>query len=363
MTVGEPGSFGSIGAVKKLLGLVLAIAIVVTATVTLFPAKPSNAATVNGTTISTKALNEDLTAISANDGYTCYVTSAASQASGATLLGADGATPGTFNTTFAAYWLSERISGLAAQQYVAEHHLTITAADTATAAKDLAASISDVTKSTSTSTAPCPANGAEVLAHMPKKFVAEQVAIQAAHEAVLREVNASSPAEAGKAYFAAHPEAFDTICLSAIVGQGQDIVHAQQAMSKGATFADAARQFSRNAEAAKGGSIGCFDPTSVSYAAVQSYVGGLGVGKTTQPFSPQQDVYAMLHVDGRSHATNYQDLAPLAENLARGIAQQAAANAISGGLATATVTVNSFYGSWSTANKQYRVVPPTPTKA
>jgi len=363
MTVGNHASFGSIGVVKKFLGLVLAIAIVVTATVTLFPAKPSNAATVNGAAISTKSLNEDLTAISANDGYSCYVTAAANQASGASLVGIDGATPRTFNTSFAAFWLSERISGLAAEQYVAEHNLKITNADLATASKNLALSISDAAVPSASNPSACPYNGAQVLAQMPKWFVAEQVKVQAAHEAILREVNSLSPVEAGKAYFAAHPEAFDTICLSAIVGQGQDIVHAQQAIEKGASFADAARQFSRNAEAAKGGGIGCFDPTSQSYAAVQNYVGNLSAGKTTPPFSPQQGVYALLHVDSRTHAADYAPLAPLAENLARGIAQQAASNAVSGGLSTATVVVNSFYGNWSTANKQYRVVPPSPTKA
>jgi len=363
MTMGNRTSFGSIGAVKKLLGLVLAIALVVTATVTLFPAKPSNAATVNGTAITTTSLNEDLKAISNNDGYTCYVTTAASQASGASLVGIDGATPRTFNTSFAAYWLSERISGLAAEQYVAEHDLKISDADLATATKDLAASISDAAIPSASNPSACPYNGAQVLAQMPKWFVAEQVKVQAAHEAILREVNSLSPAEAGKAYFAAHPEAFDTICLSAIVGEGQDIVHAQQAMDAGSSFADAARKFSRNAEAAKGGSIGCFDPTSQSYAAVQNYVGSSTAGQTTPPFSPQQGVYALLHVDSRTHAADYAPLAPLAENLARGIAQEAASNAVSGGLATATVVVNSFYGNWSASNNQYRVVPPSPAKA
>ncbi len=360
MTDASSASFGSIGAVKKLLGLVLAIAVCVTATVTLFPAKPSNAATVNGATISTKDLNEDLNAIGASDGYTCYVNTAIAKATGDAPAGIDGATPRTYNTTFAAYWLSERIGGLAAEQYVADRHLTVTPDDLVTATKDLANSITETTNSATNTAATCIADGEQVLATMPKWFVAEQVKIQAAHEAVLREVNSLTPQAAGKAYFAEHPDAFDTICLSAIVGEGQDIVHAQQAMEKGDTFAEAALRFSRSAEANNGGDIGCFDPTSQSYAAVQAYVGSLRAGATTEPFSPQQGVYALLHVNGRTPAAAYGPLAPLAESLARGYAQQAAANAISGGLATATVTVNSSYGTWSTAKQQYRVLPPTP---
>jgi hypothetical protein len=313
--------------------------------------------------ITTASLNEDLAAISANDGYSCYVTNAASQATGAQLVGIDGATPRTFNTSFAAYWLSERIQGLAAEQYVAAKHLTITQKDLEKAAADLAKSITEGGSASAANATPCPYGGGKVLEQMPKDFVAEQVKIQAAHEAILGAISTQTPAEAGKAYFAAHPEAFATICLSAIVGEGQDIVHAQQAMAKGSSFADAARKYSRNAEAAKGGSIGCFDPTSQSYGAVQTYAGTTPAGGTTQPFSPQQGVYAILHVDSRTPAADYAPLASLAESLAGNVAQQAASNAISESLSSATVAVNSFYGSWSSSNNQYRVVPPSPTKA
>ena len=366
MTAKLGARFGSIRSVKKLLGLVLAIVIVVSATLVLFPTKPTNAATVNGAKITRTSLNADLTAIAANSSFACYAALSYSKASGQTLLGINGATSRTFSTDFAAYWLSERIGGLAAEQYVAHHHLVVTAVDELTAAKDLAASITDVTNATSSATpvAECPANGAAVLASMPKSFVAQQVQIQAAHEAVLRQVSALSPAEAGKAYFVSHPEAFETICVSAIVGEPQDIVHAQQAMAAGTSFADAARQFSRSADASKGGTLGCFDPTSKSYASVQGFVGTLSTGKTGEPFAvgSQQNVYAILHVDRRVHATNYADFSALAEVLAQNVSQQVASNAIVGDLATATVTVNSAYGSWSTAKQQYRVLPPTTAK-
>ena len=171
--------FGSIRSVKKLLGLVLAIVIVVSATLVLFPTKPTNAATVNGAKITRTSLNADLTAIAANSSFACYAALSYSKASGQTLLGINGATSRTFSTDFAAYWLSERIGGLAAEQYVAHHHLVVTAVDELTAAKDLAASITDVTNATSSATpvAECPANGAAVLASMPKSFVAQQVSV------------------------------------------------------------------------------------------------------------------------------------------------------------------------------------------
>ena len=348
---------------KKLLGVLAALAIAVVATVTLFPQSPSDAASVNGSHITKKMLNADLDAIGGNSSFTCYVVAAAQQGGGTTLTGVNGASAGTYDTAFAAYWLSEKISGAAAEQYVADHHLSVTAADTATAEKNLATSITEVTQPTQSNPTNCQADGTQVLKELPKSFVAEQVQVQAAHEAILRTVDTKTPAEAGQAFFAAHPRDFDTLCLSAIVGAAQNIVSAETALQQGMSFADAARKYSQNAGASKGGSIGCYTPDSPSYTAVQNYVQQLKTGETGKPFQASQGVYAIIHVDHRVPAASYESVAAFAQSLAQRYSQQMASNVISGDLAKAVVSVNTAYGSWSTASNGFRVVPPTPPKA
>ncbi|MEI6701804.1 MAG: peptidylprolyl isomerase [Actinomycetota bacterium] len=348
---------------KKLLGVLAALAIAVVATVALFPQSPSDAAMVNGTGITKKMLNADLDAINGNTSFTCYVVSAAQLGGGQTLTQVSGASAGTYDTAFAAYWLSEKISGVVAEQYVADHHLKITPADTAAAQANLAASITEVTQPTQANPTNCQADGNQVLKELPKTFVTEQVQVQAAHEAILRTVDTQTPAEAGQAYFAAHPGEFDTLCLSAIVGAAQNIVSAQTALQQGMGFAEAARKYSQNQGASNGGSIGCYAPDSPSYGAVQTYVQQLKAGETGKPFQANQGVYAIIHVDDRQPAANYAAVASLAESLARRNSQQNASNVVSEDLSKAVVTVNTAYGSWSTANNAFSVVPPASPKA
>src|SRR3984957_16903447 len=114
---------------------------------------PSNAATVNGTSISQADLNSDVSAIANSAYYQCYLNSEAYLSSEGSeeeppVLGAgagqDAGDHPTATTAFVASYLETDIGHELALQLAAERHVSVTPADLVTARADLTGQISDV---------------------------------------------------------------------------------------------------------------------------------------------------------------------------------------------------------------------------
>jgi len=340
--------------VKKTLVLVLALVIVVGAAVWRFP-EAADAAAVDGSTISTSSFYGDLAAISAHPDFVCYLKVAA-KAQGQGFTSTQGATPGTYSTDFAAYWLTRRINAEAAKVFDAQHHLKVTSADLATAQERYIASI-DAVGSLQGST--CTAKGAAVLAELPAGFRAAEIARQADYDAMLAATNAAlaDPSKL-QAFYAAHLHDFDTYCLSGIVGTQAQVAQAQAEIAAGMSFAEAAAKFSQDpSSAAKGGQLGCWGPTSAAYANVVAIAGKVPAGQLAPPYVNQYGNYILVKVDTRT-PTPYAEAAAAVRTAFEAAGQQASAAVLGGLLYRAEVAVNPAIGFWNHVRGDLKVLPP-----
>ena len=352
-----PPALVSISNVKKLLSVVIVAALAIGGVTLCFPDSPSNAATVGSDHVTRASLNADLAAIAASPGFTCYVNAALVEAGTSNTRGILGQTPGSYNPAYAAYWLTQRMTGIAAWQYVHLHHLAVTPKDLAAARTSFEASIDQVLTQAASSGGGCTQSTGQIIASMPASFIARQVGIQAAFEAVLRSQGSpTSPAEI-RAYFDANPARFDTLCLSAIVASPSQIDQAISALRQGMAFAQAVKLFSQSGSNSTG-SIGCFAPSGANYAQVSSIVGSTGVGQLVPPFAASSTLLALLRVDARN-PNSFDSVKNLVATVARESSQAAAAASIRNQLASDNVIVNSSYGTWTDNQSELRVTPPT----
>ncbi len=347
----------SISSVKKLLSVVVVAALAIGGVTLCFPDSPSNAATVGSEHVTRASLNADLAAIAASPGFTCYVNAALVESGSSNTRGIVGQTPGSYNPVYAAYWLTQRMSGIAAWQYVGSHHLEVTPKDLIAAKTSFETSISQVLAQAASSGGGCSQSTEQIVASMPASFIARQVGIQAAFEAVLRSQGAPTSPAAIRSYFDANPARFDTICLSAIVASASSINQAVSALRQGMPFAQAVKLFSQSGSNSNG-SIGCFAPSGANYAQVSSIVGSAGVGQLVPPFAASSTLFALLRVDARI-PNAFASVKNLVATVARASSQAAATASIRNQLSSDTVIVNSSYGTWTNTQSQLKVTPPT----
>ena len=159
-------------------------------------AVPSNAATVNGASISQQPLNSDLTAIADSPEYQCYLKAEQAVESngevklppvdGAGHTDTGGSHP-TVTTAFAANYLDTEILHQLILELAAKDHVDPTAQDLSAARASLVAQITEVLQEVEGSAYACgatPVTGKVVLATLPGSFVDENVRFDAGGEPV-----------------------------------------------------------------------------------------------------------------------------------------------------------------------------------
>ena len=208
---------------------------------------PSNAATVNGTTISQQDLNSDVTAIANSTYYQCYLNSQEYLSSEGEqelppVLGAGtgqyaGDHP-TATSAFVASYLETDIGHQLLLQAAAEHHVSVTETDLASARSNLTEQISEVMSEIlqtqqaqnvrySCSLTGQALTGEQVVSTLPASFVDAQVQFVAEATALQEDLAGVGSSEADlQNYFAAHGAQFDTACLSAAVYSSQSAAEA-----------------------------------------------------------------------------------------------------------------------------------------
>lgn len=293
---------------KRLLLLLVAVAALVGFAAAYLP---SDAGSVNGTTVSQSELNADLSAIAGSSGFQCYLYAdqvltggtAATMfpvrgvgASGGTPTGTATKDPSSVNAGFSRYWLTQLLTNQVVVQVLDQLHLTVTPADLAFGRTSLSAQIDQVLGAYKSQTGSgCGTiSAAAVLASLPADFRAEQVRVQADQDVLLAHEAGYTLDQAGLLrYFTLHRATFDTVCLSyAAYGTQAQAAAARAAVSAGTAFGTV-------------GSVrqaGCL--LRLTLGQLPSSVTSLGAGQVSPPVAtPSGGGYFLFEVTKIGHST------------------------------------------------------------
>jgi hypothetical protein len=243
----------------------------------------SSGISVNGSTVSSSTLRNELVAISSNATLDCYVTAlnAASFAPGA-----GGA---SMNASGAAAWANLRVEGVALDEF-ATNSLKFHP-DAATLAKAQTSLESELSAAGASQSTPCTGTSTQALAEMPAEMRSFEIAAQAASLYLVTKLNTTVPLTLAsvKQYYDTHAANYDTICVSVAVVDPTQVSAFNQAQSAGMSVAALAKKFSADPSAAKGGAYGCFGPSSSSYSGVRGAT--LSTPLNTFPTTPEATTY------------------------------------------------------------------------
>jgi hypothetical protein len=243
----------------------------------------SSGISVNGSTVTSSTLRNELVAISSNATLDCYVTAlnAASFAPGA-----GGA---SMNASGAAAWANLRVEGVAIDEF-ATNSLKFHP-DAATLAKAQTSLESELSAAGASQSTPCTGTSAQALAEMPAEMRSFEIASQAASLYLVTKLNTtvSLTLASMKQYYDTHTANYDTICVSVAVVDPTQVSAFNQAQSAGMSVAALAKKFSADPSAAKGGAYGCFGPSSSSYSGVRGATSSTPLN--TFPTTPEETTY------------------------------------------------------------------------
>ncbi len=185
---------------------------------------PSNAANVNGQTISQSALNSDLAAIAASPEYQCALNAEiVVQSRGqAGLPPVNGVGAGTYDSSFVTYWLSRMIDDTLLQQLAARRGVVLTQSQLSSARTEALQSLQTTLNEVSGTQYQCQVTPSAVLASVPSSFSSELITSQAYNDLLVARSAAGDTTDASlRRYFSAHASDFDTLCVSGILVQSQ----------------------------------------------------------------------------------------------------------------------------------------------
>ncbi len=330
---------------------------------------PSQAATVNGVSISRATLDAQLEAIADDAAFSCYLAASVAVRSGglATLPSISGSATSTFDTAFVDFWLSQQVDDLLIEGLAARQHLAIDTGALDAGRADLTSSINAVLGDAAASSgqgALCAPSGAAVVSTLPPSMVATLVRAQAAADLVLSHAAGYGlgPSELAR-YFVGHQAQFQTICLSAIQVATQATASAvRAAIEAGEPFAAAATADSTDpTSAAAGGALGCYQADDGAYPTVAADVKGLAVGQVSQPVA-NNGSYLLLLVTGVKPAS-FDSVIPAVREAVLSMGSAKASAELRAFTERASVVVDPRYGRWSSRSGVGIAPPATPRPA
>jgi parvulin-like peptidyl-prolyl cis-trans isomerase-like protein len=332
-------------------------------------AVPTNAATVNGTTISQDALNSDVTAIAGSADYQCYLNSETYLSSNGSEEGlppvtgaGQGQSPGdtpTANSAFVATYLDTVIGHQIVLQLAGERHVTVTSDDLTSARSSLSGQISSVMSevaSTAQGDNPrftcgattSPLTGADVLDSLPPSFVDQQVQFVATASALQEDLSGVGSSEGDlQTYYERHSSEFDTVCYNAAEFTSQSAAAtAQAAVNSGTAFSSAVSSASQSGTfpcsplVAIAGDLGTDVPT----------LQGVELNKASAPISVNGN-YVVLQLTKRG-PTPYASVKADVSQEVQELGSQKAQTAISAAERRSSVSVDPRYGEWQPVTAQ-----------
>ena len=342
---------------KRLLVLLLVLAGgVVVAALTV----PTNAAVVNGTSISQQTLNSDVSAIAGSASYQCYLNSQAYLgSSGAQQLppvaGAGNQAVGghpTANSAFVATYLDTEIGHQLVLHLADERHVTVTQAQLADARTNLAGQITAVMTQIlqtaqgqnprySCTVTGTPLTGAEVLSTLPASFVDQQVQFIATASALQEDLAGVGSSDADlQGYFQRHQAEFDTVCFTAAAFSSQAAAQASwNLVAFGTPFAQVA------AKATQAGKLQCAPLVDIAAQLPSSAkLGSLAVGGISAPINVN-GAYYLLELTKRT-PTPFAQVKTAVSQAVQQVGAKATQRAITAAERRASVNVDPRYGIW-----------------
>lgn len=309
------------------------------------------AAVVNGTAISRSTLNSELAAIAGNPTDVASIQSASSGSGSALTI--TGASPGTYGTTFASEVLRQEILYVLIDHELAARHITLTAYELSAARTDVPGALQG--------------SGPAVNFNLfPRAYQRILVHRQAALEALEADLAGQTiSAQSVSDYYAAHRGEFYEACASRIEVSGALAALAVESdLAKGTPFATEASSKSTDTQtSSQGGQLGCGTGLQFLSAFGTDFATAVANTAINQPSAPVAvpTGYDIIEISQRQ---------PLSPSAASGEIRQtltsqgqsAISNILTRAVATAQVSVDSRYGSWSGTgvNGVSGVIPPSP---
>jgi PPIC-type PPIASE domain len=332
-------------------------------------AVPTNAATVNGTTISQDALNSDITAIAGSPDYQCYLNSEDYLSSNGSQQGlppvtgaGQGQSPGdtpTANSAFVATYLDTVIGHQIVLQLAGERNVTVTSDDLTAARASLTGQISSVMSEVAQTAegdnphftcgaTTAPLTGADVLDTLPASFVDQQVQFVATASVLQEDLSGVGSSQSDlQAYYERHSSEFDTVCFNAAEFTSQSsAAAAQAAVNSGTAFSAAV------SSAAQSGTFPCSPIVAIAgdLGTDVSTLQGLALNKASAPISVNGN-YVVLQLSKRSPTPDASVKADVSQEVQEQGSEKAQA-AITAAERRSSVTVDPRYGEWQPASAQ-----------
>jgi len=345
--------------VKRLLVLLIVLAGGVAAAALTVP---TNAAEVNGTSISQASLNSDVSAIDGSAYYQCYLNSQAylSSSGGEQLPPVTGAGKGqdgagdhpTATSAFVATYLDTEVGHQLVLQLADARHVTVTPAQLTDARASLSGQISQVMSEVlqtaqgqnvhySCSVTGQPLTGEEVLSTVPASFVDQQVQFVATASALQEDLaGVGSSATDLEGYFLRHQAEFDTACWTVGVYSSQSAAQASAAeVAFGTPFSQVA------AKATQGGPQTCeMLPIIASELPSTFNVASLPTGTVSAPID-DNGTYLLVQITSRT-PTSYAKAAPVVAEVVQEEGAKATQAAITAAERHSSVSIDPRYGVW-----------------
>ncbi len=333
---------------------------------------PTNAADVNGSTVSQASLNSDVHAIADSAYYQCYLNSQAYLSSSGSeqlppVSGAGKGQDGTLDhptagTAFVATYVDTEVGHQIVLGVADAHHVTVTPAQLADARTNLSQQISQVMSEVlqtaqgqnvrySCSVTGQPLTGEEVLGTMPASFVDQQVQFVATASALQEDLaGVGSSAADLEGYFQRHLAEFDTACWTVGVYSSQSAAQAAAAeVASGTPFSQVA------AKASQGGPQTCeMLPIIASELPSSAKVASLPTGAVSAPIDVN-GTYVLVQITSRI-PTAYAKAAPIVAEVVQQAGAKATQAAITAKERHSSVSVDPRYGTW--LSEQATVFPP-----
>jgi len=225
---------------------------------------------VNSQTLSANTFETELSAISHNNTLQCFVTALSPTSY------APGAGGYSIKASGAAAWANLRVEGLAIHQYVATTlKYRPSAHDLALAESSL---VGEMTAQASANSINCPGTATQAVAAMPSEMRTAEILAQADSLYLVKKIKTTIPLTTAsmESYYAQHTSDYDTLCVSVALVLPSSVTAFAQGEAAGLNVATLVRKYSQDpTSAAKGGAVGCFSPSSTSYASVRADVTSL----------------------------------------------------------------------------------------
>ncbi len=252
---------------------------------------------VNGQVASAAQVRGELSAIANSTALQCYLTAIDPASYGA------GAGTSTMAASGAAAWSDLRIQAMAINQYVRSSLHYHPGADLAKAKASLEL---EMTQAAATDSFTCPGSASTALAAMTPAMRSLEVTAQADSLYLVNRLNSTIPLTTASlhAYYAHHRSQYVRICVSVALVPVAKVSAFARAQAAGASVATLAKHFSLDPSGARGGTYGCYGPSSPYYASVRADVAGHPVGHfpTTPSSTTQNGTTYALYVAATSES-------------------------------------------------------------